>query len=34
MHGHFDIKNLNEDTVVDSLGGGTTGNGLCTHADG
>jgi hypothetical protein len=25
MHGHFDIKNLNEDTVVDSLTGVTTG---------
>jgi hypothetical protein len=25
MHGHFDIKNLNEDTVVDSLGCVTTG---------
>jgi hypothetical protein len=25
MHGHFDIKNLNEDTVVDSLGDATGG---------
>jgi hypothetical protein len=25
MHGHFDIKNLNEDVVIDTLGDATRG---------